>query len=93
MPKCTAEYNHSMGGVGTLGYQISLYKTRIRGKKWWFPAFSQFLDVTVVYAWRLYQEASGDKKMTLLTASRKIEIGSYSELPLLRRRHTTGKIW
>ena len=71
MPKCTAEYNHSMGGVGTLGYQISLYRTRIRGKKWWFPAFSQFLDVTVVYAWRLYQEASGDKKMTLLTASRK----------------------
>ena len=34
MPKCIAEYNHSMGSVDMLDKQVSLNRTRIRGKKW-----------------------------------------------------------
>ncbi|XP_014789159.1 piggyBac transposable element-derived protein 3-like [Octopus bimaculoides] len=80
MPKCISEYNHNMSGVDMLDKQVSLYRTRIRGKKWWFPMFTQFFYITVVYAWCLYQEASTDKTMSLLTARRKI-ILSYLSKP------------
>ena len=90
MPKCISEYNRSMGGVDMLDKQVSLYRTRIRGKKWWFSVFTQFLDVTVVNAWRLYQEASGDKKMPLLNARRKIVL-SYLSKPCSSNRKRSGR--
>ena len=89
MPKCISEYNSSMGGVNVLDKQVSHYRTRIRGKKWWFPVFTQFLDITVVNAWRVYQESSGDKAMLLLTARKKITL-SYLSKPSPSSRKRPG---
>ena len=90
MPKYISEYNLNMGGVDMLDKQVSLYKTRISGKKWWFPVFTQFLDITVVNAWRLYQEASGDKTMSLLAARRKKTL-SYLSKPTSSNRKRSGR--
>ena len=86
MPKCISQYNLNMGEVDMLDKQVSLYRTHIRGKKWWFPVFTQFLDITVVNAWRLYQEASGDKTMSLLTAHRKITLSYLSKTTSSNRK-------
>ena len=89
MPKCISKCNLNMGGVDMLDKQVSLYRTRICGKKRWFPVFLQFLDITVVNAWRLYQEASGDKIMSLLTAHRKITL-SYLSKPTFSNQKYSG---
>ena len=41
IPKVVSEYNKSMGGVDLSDKQVTLYRTRIGGKKWWFPTFTQ----------------------------------------------------
>ena len=79
-----------MSSVDILDKQVSLYRTRIRGKKWWFPVFTQFLDITVVNARRLYQEASGDKSMLLLNARRKIVL-SYLSKPSSNHKRSKRK--
>ena len=60
--------------VYMLDKQVSLYKTCIYGKKWQFIVFTQFLHITVVHAWQMYQKASEDKIMPLLTIKRKMSV-------------------
>lgn len=71
IPKLIQDYNNGMGGVDLLDKQISLYRIRIRSKKWWWPLFTQMIDITVVNAWRIYQIISG-KNIPLLQFRRKI---------------------
>lgn len=68
-----------MGGVDMLDKQISLYRTRIRSKKWWWLLFTQILDITVVNTWRLHQIASPDEKASLLDIRRKIVMSYLSK--------------
>ena len=91
MPKCISEYNLNMGGVDMPDKQVSLYRTCIRGKKCKFPVFTQFLDITVVNAWRLYQEASGNKTMSLLTARWEITLSYLSKQTSSNRKRLGHK--
>lgn len=79
MPKCIAEYNKYMGGVDLIDKQVSLYRIRIRGKKWWFPIFTQFLDISVVNCWRIYQKIHPNETISLLEARRKIVLSYLSK--------------
>ncbi|GBN48553.1 hypothetical protein AVEN_233103-1 [Araneus ventricosus] len=36
-PDAIANYNKNMGGVDKLVWKIQKYRTKIRGKKWYFP--------------------------------------------------------
>ena len=49
-----------MGGVDLLDRQLSNYRIRIKGKKWWWPFFTNFIDVALVNAWRLHQIVEGN---------------------------------
>jgi hypothetical protein len=43
-PNALEKYNKYMAGVD-LADCVSNYRIQIRGKKWWWPIFSNFLDV------------------------------------------------
>ncbi|XP_047106302.1 piggyBac transposable element-derived protein 3-like [Schistocerca piceifrons] len=66
MPHLIEEYNALMGGVDQLDKQIKLYRTRIRSKKWWWPLFTQMIDICVVNTWYAYQIANSNEKLSLL---------------------------
>lgn len=43
-----------MGGVDKLNWLVNKFRTKIRGKKWYFPIFTHLLDVTIVNDHVLY---------------------------------------
>lgn len=80
IPRLYCEYNRNMGGVDLLDKQISLYRTRIRSKKWWWPIFTQFLDVAIVNTWRLYQVVHPEENVSVLDIRREI-VQTYLSIP------------
>ena len=47
-PKLITDYNKFMGGVDLADNMVSNYRIRVRGKKWWWPIFSNYVDVSMV---------------------------------------------
>ncbi|XP_047103911.1 piggyBac transposable element-derived protein 3-like [Schistocerca piceifrons] len=72
LPHIIEEYNAHMGGIYLLDKQISLYRTRIRSKKWWWPLFTQMIYICVVNTWRAYQIANSNEKLLLLDVRQRI---------------------
>lgn len=60
-PNLVKYYNENMGGVDRADQNISLYRTSIRGKKWYFPLICHCLDMCVQNAWHLYRQGGGKK--------------------------------
>lgn len=60
-PQVVKKYNESMGGVDRADQNISLYRTQIRGKKWYFPLICHSLDMALQNAWQLYRIGGGKK--------------------------------
>lgn len=54
MPNPIFEYNRTMGGVDLFDNAINNYRIRIRGKKWYWPLFTNNLDAAMVNAWKLH---------------------------------------
>jgi hypothetical protein len=69
-PHCIYTYNRSMGGVDRCHQNISLYRTSLRGKKWYLPLIEYCLDLAVQNAWQLYRLHGG--KLDHLTFRRQI---------------------
>ena len=44
-PKSIADYNSQMGGVDKMDWLINKYRIKIRAKKWYFPLFTNMIDV------------------------------------------------
>lgn len=44
-PKFIGNYNKHMGGVDLLDNFVAMYRVQIKGKKWWWPIFTNFIDV------------------------------------------------
>ena len=53
-----------MGGVDKMDWLINKYRIKIRAKKWYFPLFTNMIDMAVVNAHVLYCMAN--EKITLL---------------------------
>ncbi len=66
-------YNKAMGGTDKADKSVSLYRTKIRRKKWWWPLFTWMLDVTVVNSWLLHQQ-DGHPDTSLLDFRRVIAV-------------------
>lgn len=49
-----------MGGVDRCDENISLYRTAIRGKKWYFSLIAQSIDMAVQNAWQIHKINKGD---------------------------------
>ncbi|XP_041349153.1 piggyBac transposable element-derived protein 3-like [Gigantopelta aegis] len=48
-----------MGGVDLFDRYLSDYRPSIRGKKWYFPFFTNALNVCATAAWRVHKELGG----------------------------------
>lgn len=59
-PAAIKVYNENMGGVDRCDQNIGLYRTTIRGKKWYFCLISHCLDMAVHNAWQLYKINGGE---------------------------------
>lgn len=54
MPKTIYEYNCTMGGVDLFDNALNNYRIRMRGKKWYWPLFTNVIDAAMVNAWKLH---------------------------------------
>lgn len=69
-PRIVGSYNKNICGVDLLDRFLSSYRPRIKSKKWWWPFFTNTLNMAVVAAWRIHREMNG--KMSQLTFLREI---------------------
>ena len=53
-PHLIHAYNQGMVGVDLMDQMLASYRPSIRGKKWYWPLFTNVLNVTVVAAWRIH---------------------------------------
>ena len=54
-PNCIASYNN-MGGVDLMDQGIASYRIGIRGKKWYWPIFTWFIDDAIQNSCDLYRK-------------------------------------
>lgn len=59
-PNVVGQYNKYMGGVDKLDWNIQKYRIKFRGKKWYFPLFTNAIDLIVVNAYALYTASNGN---------------------------------
>lgn len=65
-PNILMDYNKNMGGVDMHDNGVANYRIKIRGKKWWWPLFTNCLDSCLVNAWKIYNIANPKNKITQL---------------------------
>jgi hypothetical protein len=53
-PMLISKYNKGMGGVDLMDRLLGKYRPSICGKKWWWPLFTNSLNLSVVAAWRMH---------------------------------------
>ncbi|XP_017472568.1 PREDICTED: piggyBac transposable element-derived protein 3-like, partial [Rhagoletis zephyria] len=58
-PHLVRLYNANMGGVDRSDQNIGLYRTSIRGKKWYFPLITHCVDLAIQNAWHLHRNNGG----------------------------------
>ena len=54
-------YNKGMGGVDVCDRLLSSNRPRLRTKKWWWNLFSHALNLSIVAAFKFYNEANKSK--------------------------------
>ena len=52
-PGLIVEHNENMGGVDLMDFWLSIYRPRIRSRKWYWPLFTWVLSVLLLSAWKL----------------------------------------
>ena len=53
-PHLIHTYNQGMSGVDLMDRMLALYRPSIRGKIWYWPLFTNALNMTVVVTWRIH---------------------------------------
>lgn len=60
-PNLIASYNANMGGVDLLDNFVAKYRIAVKGKKWWWPLFINYIDLALANAWRLHRLVHGNQ--------------------------------
>ena len=66
-------YNQGMGGVDLMDRMLASYRPSIRGKKWYWPLFTNALNMLVVAAWWIHCKIA-ESPMSHLDFRREIAI-------------------
>ncbi|KAH7959422.1 hypothetical protein HPB49_010999 [Dermacentor silvarum] len=89
-PEIIAKYNRSTGGVHKMDFLLSLYRTKIRSKKWTLRAIFHFVDLAVCNAWMEYLRENAhtrqSKLLDLLHFRLQIAEALISSVPNTRKR-------
>ena len=88
-PTMIRSYNKGMGGVDLMDRLLSSYRPKIRGKEWHWPLFANYLNLTVVAAWRLHCEVA-EQPVTHLDFRRRITICLLMQTTALRVQSRCG---
>ena len=80
-PNLVASYNSHMGGVDLLDNFVAKYRVAVKGKKWWWPLFVNFIDVSLSNAWLLHRRVHRDMQMDLLEFRRRVTIALLKSQP------------
>jgi hypothetical protein len=70
-PRIITAYNRSMGGVDRCDMMLSLYRLRMKGKKWYKRLFFHFVDLSIINAWTILRQTSQPR---LKLVSYKLEV-------------------
>jgi hypothetical protein len=73
-PNVIKNYNSYMGGVDLFDRLLGAYRPSIKGKKWWWPLFTNALNVSVVAAWLLHSTLNQRRALSHLEFRRQIAI-------------------
>ena len=73
-PYLIHSYNRSMGGVDHLDWLVQKYRISIRSKKWYFPLFTNAVDVVICNAWILHCKTHTKPSLSLLDFRRNIAV-------------------
>ena len=58
--KVVSEYNKGMGGMDLLDMLLESYRPNLRSNKWWWPLFSNALNITVVVVFEIHKNVCTD---------------------------------
>jgi hypothetical protein len=58
-PNLISKYCRGMGGVDLHNHFVGAYRIGIRGKKWYWPFVTHFIDMSVSNAWVLHSMCGG----------------------------------
>ena len=68
------QYNKFMGGVDLADNMLANYCICIRGKKWWWRIFFNYIDVCMVNKWKLWVSIHHQEKVSLLDFRRQVTV-------------------
>ena len=60
-PNLIASYNAHMGGVDLLDSFVAKYRIAVKRKKWWWPLFTNYVDVALCNAWHFHRLIHGNE--------------------------------
>ena len=69
---CIIKYNKHMGGVDSLDAHVSVYRTDVREKKWYWPHYINTIDVLKSAAFKVFKLVNPDDKMDFLAFTLRI---------------------
>ena len=75
-PKLLKEYIQAMGGVDLVDAAVGAYRIKIRGKKWWWPHFTNILGVLLAASWRVYRRCNPDEDQSFLSFVRSVVLAN-----------------
>lgn len=88
-PNMIQKYNKYMGGVDLHDNGVANYRIKIRGKKWWWPLFSNLIDSAIVNAWKLHRYVHSDDKISQINFRSELArclLQKSKTVPINRRR-------
>ena len=71
-PNLIKVYNSAMGGADLLDSAVDTYRTKIKGKKWWWPHFTNTLGILMGASWNIYCVINPDADQSLLAFIRSV---------------------
>ena len=75
-------YFPGMGGVDLCDRLLSSYRPNIVGKKWWWPLFTNSVNVSIVAAWRLHCQLHPSDKISHIQFRRNITLCLLKSSPM-----------
>ena len=76
LPHLLKLYNQIMGGVDMVDGAVAAYRIKVKGKKWWWPHFTNMISVLIAASWRIYKALNPDEDQTLLTFVRSVVLSN-----------------
>lgn len=91
-PQVVFKYNQTMGGVDLFDNAMNNYRISMRGKKWYWPLFTNALDAAMVNSWKLHCLcAKYERKIPMSQYEFRLAVVEDIIVPMAKTRYSHGK--